>query len=54
MNLEMNVENEVIVTSDLRIVNDKLYTEVFIFVYDDDGIVHNEYFEVKYPLAFEG
>lgn len=53
MNLEMDAENSVIVTSDLRIVNDKLCTNVFIIGYDDDGIVHNEYFTLKYPLTFE-
>lgn len=52
MNLEMEVSNEVVVTSDLRIVNNKLYTEVLIFVYDD-GTVYHEDFVVKYPLAIE-
>lgn len=54
MNLEMDASNSVIVTSDLRIVNDKLYTKVLIFGYDGDGIIHYENFEAMYPLAFEG
>jgi hypothetical protein len=52
MNLEMDASNSVIVTSDLRIVNNKLYTEVFMFGYDYDGIVHSENFEATYPLTF--
>ena len=49
--LTMNAANEVIVTSDLTIVNDKLYRETYIFFYDGDGIVHNEYFEEEYLLV---
>jgi hypothetical protein len=55
MNLEMEASNTVLVTSDLRIVNDdKLYTKGFMYFYDYDGIVHRENFVAKYPLTFEG
>ena len=53
LNLGVSATNELVVTTGLTIVNDKLYQEVYIFFYDGDGIVHNEYYELRYPLALE-